>query len=184
MTRVIYSTAATINGMIADEEGSLAWLYDADRSGDLDISELIPDVGCVVEGSTAYLRTLEETPPDPARPTWSSQYRDRPTFVFTTRDLPVQEGTDVHFVRGTVEDALPAILEAAGDGNVWIVGGGELAGHFIDAGALDEIQISFGPSLLAKGAPVLPRSVDAQRLTLTGMAQHGVYATLTYSVST
>lgn len=64
---------------------------------------------------------------------------DRPTFVFTTRDLPAPAGADIRFVRGSVAEVFPEIRAAAGDGDIWIVGGGDLAGQFSDAGALDEV---------------------------------------------
>ena len=34
------------------------------------------------------------------------------------------------------------MVGAAGDRNVWIVGGGDLAGQFADAGLLDEVIVS------------------------------------------
>jgi dihydrofolate reductase len=102
--------------------------------------------------------------------------------VFTTRDLPVPAGADVRFVRGAVADALPLLRDLAGDGDVWVVGGGDLAGQFLDAGALDEIQLSVAPAALTGGAPVLPRRLGPDRLRLRDVERFGQFAHLTYDV--
>ena len=49
---------------------------------------------------------------------------------------------------------------AAGGKNVWIVGGGDLAGQFADAGLLDEVIVYIAPVTLGSGAPLLPRCVE------------------------
>ena len=51
---------------------------------------------------------------------------------------------------------------AAGDRNVWVVGGGDLAGQFADAGLLDEVIVSIAPATLGAGAPLLPRRIELQ----------------------
>ena len=68
---------------------------------------------------------------------WRAFYGDTPTWVFTHRDLPSFEGADIRSRRVTF-DRSRAMVEAAGDKNIWIVGGGELVGRFTDAGLLDE----------------------------------------------
>jgi dihydrofolate reductase len=113
---------------------------------------------------------------------WRDFHGDRPTFVFTTRDLPVPDGADIRFVRGAVTDALPAIRSAAGDGDIWIVGGGDLAGQFLDAGELDAIALSVAPVALDGGAPLLPRRIESDRLRLVSAEAHGQFARLLYEV--
>ena len=49
---------------------------------------------------------------------------------------------------------------AAGNRNLWIVGGGDLAGQFADAGLLDEVIVSIAPVTLGAGAPLLPRRIE------------------------
>ena len=136
----------------------------------------------LVEGSTTYEWVLahEDLLAHPER--WHAIYGDKPTFVFTSRTLSVPEGADVRFVAGAVAEALPAIRAAAGEGDVWVVGGGELAGQFLDAGALDEIALSVAPAALTGGAPLLPRTVGAQRLTLVSATAVGQFARLVYAV--
>ena len=183
MGRFIFDTATTINGWIADGNNSLSWLF-AVAGGDHPDEGLFPaNVGVQVEGSTTYEWVLAESDilANPGK--WREFHGDRPTFVFTSRDLPVPEGADVRPVRGPVSDHLPAIREAAGDKDVWIVGGGDLVGQFLDAGALDSIALSVAPVALEGGAPLFPRRLESDRLTLVSAAAHGQFARLVYEVS-
>jgi dihydrofolate reductase len=63
---------------------------------------------------------------------------------------------------------------------VWVVGGGDLAGQFADAGLLDEIRVSIAPATLPSGKPLLPRRLGADRLELISARQAGAFAELTY----
>jgi dihydrofolate reductase len=88
----------------------------------------------------------------------------------------------VHFVQGDVRPVHEAMRAAAGSRNIWIVGGGELAGAFADAGLLDEIILGVAPVTLGAGAPLLPRRLTSARLTLSQVEQRGPFAYLTYAV--
>ncbi|MGB3955456.1 MAG: dihydrofolate reductase family protein [Brooklawnia sp.] len=182
MGRIVFDTATSLNGWIADEQNSLAWLF-AVGGGEQPEEDLMPE-GCtvLVEGSTTYQWVLDEQDILTHPERWRDFHGDRPTFVFTTRQLPVPEDANIRFVRGSVADALPAIREAAGDGNIWVVGGGDLAGQFLDAGALDEIALSVAPVALTGGAPLLPRRVESDRLRLESARPVGQFARLVYRV--
>ncbi|MGV8859546.1 dihydrofolate reductase family protein [Rhodoglobus sp.] len=179
MSRILFETASTLNGYIADEANSLEWLFAV---ADDETPAVAPTATVLVEGATTYEWVLEHEDLIAQPHKWAELFGDKPTFVFTTRDLPVPHGADVRFVRGNVADALPAIREVAGDGDIWVVGGGELAGQFFDAGALDEISISFAPAAVLGGAPLFPRVVGADRLRLTSAAAVGQFVHVVYEV--
>ncbi|ALE04694.1 deaminase (plasmid) [Arthrobacter sp. ERGS1:01] len=183
MTRIVYYTASTLNGFLADAENSLAWLFAVDDAGAPDIAAFMDGMGVFVEGSTTYEWVLREEKllENPAK--WAQFYGSRPTYVFTSRELPVPEGADVRFASGQVSDALPEIIAAAGGKDVWVVGGGDLAGQFLDINALDELVITLAPALLTGGAPMLPRNLGPDRLTLRDAVARGQFAQLTYAVS-
>jgi dihydrofolate reductase len=182
MGRILFDTATTINGWIADENNSLAWLF-AVENGEHPDEGLFPSGAAVmVEGSTTYEWVLAESDILANPEKWREFHGDRPTFVFSTRELPVPDGADIRFVSGAVDEALPAIRQAAGDGDIWVVGGGDLAGQFLDAGALDEIALSVAPVALIGGAPVFPRRVESDRLRLVSAEKVGQFARLVYSV--
>lgn len=184
MTRVIYNTATSLDGFIADEQHSLEWLFAVQQDGTDDAqSEFESTVGVQVEGSTTYEWVLAQTGVLENPELWKQFYGHRPTFVFTSRALPKPEGADVRFVHGDVADHLEAIREAAAGLDVWIVGGGELAAQFVDAGALDEIRMSVAPVALGAGAPLLPRRIGSDRLTLRSARLAGRFGELIYDVS-
>ncbi len=182
MTKVVYYTASTLNGFLADEHHSLDWLFAVDDTDGPDIAAFMATAGVFVEGSSTYEWVLnaENLMAQPHK--WQQFYGTRPTYVFTTRKLPVPDGADVRFVSGSVADVLAEIKAAAGELNVWVVGGGDVAGQFLDLDALDEVVVSVAPAVLAAGAPLLPRNAGADRLTLRSAEAQGQFAVLTYDV--
>lgn len=182
MGEIVFDTAVTLNGFLADEQNSLAWLF-AVEGGDQPDEGMVPAAATVlVEGSTTYEWLLREQDLLAHPEKWREFHGEKPTFVFTRRDLPVPAGADIRFVTGPVAQALPAIRAAAGDGDIWVVGGGDLAGQFLDAGALDRIAVSVAPATVAGGAPLLPRVVGSDRLRLESATKFGQFARLIYSV--
>jgi len=184
MARVIFYTATTLDGYLADESDSLDWLFavPGGEGGDTDFHAFLDGIGVLVQGSATYEWVLrhEDLIAHPER--WPTFYGPRPTWVFTSRDLPRVPGADIRFASGSVIDAWPQIRDAAGELDVWVVGGGDLAGQFADAGLLDEIRVSVAPATLGSGKPLLPRRLGADRLTLTGVRRSGQFAELTYAV--
>jgi dihydrofolate reductase len=65
------------------------------------------------------------------------------------------------------------MAEAAGGKNLWIVGGGDLAGQFHDAGLLDEAIIQVASVTLGKGKPLFPRRVTSPPWRLISARQEG-----------
>ncbi len=182
MGKVTYDAATSLDGFIADEHDSLDWLF-AVPGGDEAQHELLPSgITVNVMGSTTYLWVVEHEDVLAHPEKWRDMFGRTPTYVFTTRQLPVAEGADVRFVSGPVVDALPAIRAAAGEGGIWVVGGGDLAGQFLDAGALDEIALSVTPVALAAGAPVFGRRIESDRLRLVSARAFGQFARLVYEV--
>jgi dihydrofolate reductase len=133
-------------------------------------------------GSTTYewlLRTegLLEVPQK-----WQRFFGDLHTCVLTSRVLPTPEGADVTFLTGPVSEHISRIVALAGERNVWVVGGGDIAAQFLDCGRLDRLEVTFAPVALTGGAPVLPRFVSAGRLSLEAVHKEGPFARLSYRV--
>ena len=109
-------------------------------------------------------------------------YTRWPTFVLSSRPLPMVPGADIRLRAGDVAELWLEILAAAHDRDVWLVGGGDLVGQFADAGLLDEVRVSVAPVTLTSGRPLLPRRLESDRLRLESVRQAGQFAELVYSV--
>ncbi|MCB0858443.1 MAG: dihydrofolate reductase [Solirubrobacterales bacterium] len=182
MSRVIYYTATTLNGFIATDENSLDWLFEVGSPEAVDFQSFLDGIDVLVCGSTTYewVYAHENLAERPEK--WREFYGERPAFVFTSRELATPEGADVRLVNGQVTDHLETIRGEAGDGDIWMIGGGDLAGQFLDAGALDELQVTITPVTLTSGAPLFPREIRSDRLELVSAEKFGQSAHLTLRV--
>jgi dihydrofolate reductase len=59
------------------------------------------------------------------------------------------------------------MVEAAGDRNVYLVGGGDLASQFVDAGLLDELIVTIVPVVLGDGLPTFASRLEPGHLHTT-----------------
>lgn len=182
MGKTQYYTATTIDGFIADENNSLEWLFQVESgSENAGFAGFFAGVGAMAMGATTYQWVLDHEELVGAPDKWRGYYGDTPAWVFTHRTLPVIPGVDIRFVYDDVAPVHAAMAGAAGDRNIWVVGGGDLAGQFVDAGLLDEVILGVAPVTLGAGAPVLPRRLIG-RLRLVSAEQDGQFANLTYAV--
>ncbi len=72
------------------------------------------------------------------------------------------------------------MLAAAGGRNLWIVGGGDLAGQCADEGLLDEVIVYIAPVTLGAGKPLLTRRLE---LGLVETARNGDFVCAKFSVA-
>jgi dihydrofolate reductase len=167
-----YYTATSLDGFIADANHSLGWLFTRAREegGPLDYSDFIGRVGAIAMGATTYEWLLDHTEEWPY---------EIPAWVFTHRRLRVVPGARIEFASGEVAPVHERMVAAAGGRNVWIVGGGDLAGQFAEAGLLDEVLVTIAPVTLGAGAPLLPRRIE---LRLEELGRNGDFVAARFSV--
>jgi dihydrofolate reductase len=177
VTRTLYYTATSLDGFIAGPDNSLEWLFTRkrDEGGPLNYEDFVAEVGAVAMGATTYewILDYQSSHGDPKWP------YDVPSWVFTHRDLPVMSDGEIEFVRGDVAPVHERMTGAAGDRDIWIVGGGDLVGQFADAGLLDEVLVTIAPVTLGAGAPLLPRHVE---LSLEEVARNGDFVAARFGV--
>ncbi len=167
-----YYTATSLDGFIATEDDSLDWLFPLGELNASSYPEFIAGIGALAMGATTYEWMLRNADAVIAEVGSAWPYT-QPTWVFTHRDLPTIDGADVRFVQGDVRAAHREMRTAAGPGNIWIVGGGDLAGQFFDAGLLDELIVQVGSVTLGRGRPLFPRRVLSPTLRLRSVRQMG-----------
>ena len=191
MAKTQYLVAASIDGFIADTDNSLEWLFEAEAQATKEAKaareerfrRFFTATGAMTMGAITYEWVVkhEDLLTNPAQ--WREYYGQVPCWVFTHRKLPVIPGANVSFVSGDVRPVYDQMRTAAAGRNLWVVGGGELAGQFADLGLLDEILLSVAPVTLGAGAPLLPRRLTAAQLALTECSHDGTFAFFTYALA-
>lgn len=176
MSRTVYFTATTLDGYIADEQDSLDWLFvhEIDAAGPNSHEEFMAGVGAIVMGRTTYEWVRAHL--HAAGEKWPYEM---PTWVMAHAELPGIDGADIRFAHGDVGPIHATLTEAAGGKDVWVVGGGDVAGQFADAGLLDQLIVSIAPVTLGTGRPLFPRRFE---LELKELAQNRAFVCATYHV--
>lgn len=173
-----YYTATSLDGFIATADDSLAWLFPLGDVNDTSYPAFIRKVGALAMGASTYRWMLRHVVQ--AGQPWPYA---QPTWVFSHRAQDPVAGADIRFVQGDVRPVHAQMRAAAGALNLWVVGGGDLAGQFHDAGLLDEIIVQVGSVTLGAGKPLLPRAIVSPALQLLSVRQVGSgFAELHYRV--
>ena len=175
--RTQYYCAASLDGYIAESDDGIDWLTGYRGSYEGEDAEPSPmgeggsyegfyaDVGALVSGSTTYEFVLDHASEWP--------YGGKPYWVLSSRELRAPPGEHgVRIAHATVTDLYDELMAAAGERNLWIVGGGNVASQFADAGLLDEVLVTVVPVVLGEGKPLFDRGLPAGPLQLTAVTPH------------
>lgn len=147
--------AVSLDGFIATEDGSVAWL-DAFQSPDSDYGyeAFLATVDTLVMGRVTYEQVLGigEWP-----------YVGKPCVVLsqTQPESPLPEGV-------VFRNTLPTDLT----GTVWLVGGRQAIHSYLAAGLVDRIELFIMPALLGTGIPLFTGGTRPSNTTLT---EHTIY---------
>ncbi|GAB3286002.1 hypothetical protein GCM10027449_32130 [Sinomonas notoginsengisoli] len=176
MSDFVYFVGSSLDGYIAQDDGGLAWLDKFDEVDGLgDSYKAFADgVGCVVMGGGTYEWIRNHHPGE-----WPYKV---PCWVFTHHEFGTDDGADVVLVRGDVGTFAGELRRDAGEKDVYIVGGGSLAGQFVAAGLIDRIVLTIVPVALGGGVPLLggsPLAVPAD-FTFEGLTERAGAVELRY----
>ncbi len=170
MSKTQYYCAASLHGYIAEADDTLDWLlaYQGSFTGANvepaagSYERFYRDIGALIMGSVTYEFILA------LGRRWP--YEGKPTWVLSSRQLPKPEGegVDVRIVSARVPERYDEMIAAAGERNLWVVGGGNVASQFADEGLLDEVLVTVVPVVLGDGKPLFDRPVPGGPLQLSG----------------
>lgn len=177
MSKTQYYCAASLDGYIAEADDSLDWLTGFEGSFEGEGAEPPPTgeggsyerfyegVGALVSGATTYEFVLDHLGEDGSWP-----YSGKPYWVLSTRELPTPPGdeADIRIADAKVADLHDEMIAAAGERNLWIVGGGNVASQFADEGLLDEVLVTVVPVVLGAGKPLFDRRLPGDPMQLMG----------------
>jgi dihydrofolate reductase len=170
MARIVGYIASSLDGFIADPKESLDWLFKAPASlGEHHYDNFIKRIRTLVMGRTTYDWLIHAGMPWP--------YGKNRVIVVTSRSI---ESPPAAIETRHDIDALIAELRALDDGDVWMLGGGQLQMAFIERGALDEIEIYIAAALIGGGYPLFPPTGVHATPTLVSAEALGGMARLHY----
>ena len=110
----------------------------------------------------------------------------RPPFSVVTSDPPgshrLAATHDVTFVTGGPAAAVERARAAAGDRDVFVMGGGALVGSCLRDGLLDELRLHLSPEVLGAGTPLFD-GVGRHRLVQASVEVSPVCTHTTYRVA-
>ena len=143
--RIIYSVAVSADGFIARPDGDVGWLDRPQPKGFYGLAKFFKTVDTFVMG----------------RKTWdvgqklggAPHYPGYKTYVFSRKRRKI-DAPDTEVVRESPK-AFAARLRARPGKDIWLMGGGELFGAFLDAGEVDAISLHVIPVFIGEGVPLL-----------------------------
>jgi len=165
MAHVIAGMTVSLDGFVADKDGSVERLYpDFDMLQGSDyMNGLIAETGAVLMGKQTFDMAGD---PDSYADTYEFQV---PIFVVTKNPPaipPKQDGNlTFTFVTDGIEPAVAQATAAAGSRAVTVVGGASLIQELLLAGLVDELDIDVMPVFLGAGLRLF-ESPDLERIQL------------------
>jgi dihydrofolate reductase len=144
--KIIVHIAASADGFIASPDGSLDWLTSRPApKGFYGLPEFARSVDAKILGR----RTFDLSVAMGAR-----FGTDDVHYVFSRRPPPASVPAGVQFVTQSIGAFAEALRRQAGK-NIWMMGGGEIIGSFLDEDAIDEFVITVVPIFIREGVPLI-----------------------------
>jgi dihydrofolate reductase len=161
MARLVYCAIASLDGYVADAEGSFEWAAP-DEEVHRFVNDLMRPVGTYLYGRRMYeVMRYWETAPEPGDTSPASRdfariWRDADKVVYSTT-LEPRVGARTRVERGFDPAELRRMKDAAQ--RDLTVGGPTLAAHAFRAGLVDDVWLFLAPVLVGGGTPALPDGV-------------------------
>jgi dihydrofolate reductase len=144
MRHLIYSVATSLDGFIAGPHGEYDWIV---HDPAYDFVALYARYDTLLMGRRTY--EVAQT-----RPTALSGMGMKVYVVSTTLAPASHPGITV--LAANISAAVSAIKDQPGK-DIWLMGGGVLFRHLLDAALVDAIDIAVMPIMLGSGVPLLPK---------------------------
>lgn len=155
MRKVKYLVADSLDSFIARPDGAVDWLFMDDT--DYGMKEFFASIDAILLGRKTYEFALAHSP-KPRRKSKKSKSKTSSvwgmkSYVFsrTLKDAPDDSVTIVSDNAG----AFVRNLKSEAGKDIWLLGGGELAGSLFAENVVDEISLNVHPVLLGSGIPLL-----------------------------
>src|SRR3954465_823246 len=179
MGKLLWHTVMSLDGFTAGPNDDMKWVFGVDGGGGQTVDEVVSSTGALLVGR----RTQDVE--DRLQPGFYGGAFRGPFFVLRQappREPPVVKCVTGRFLDVGIEEAVAIAKEAAGDGNV-VVLGANIARQCLEAGLLDEVIIHVAPVLVGDGVRLFERASGGPvKLEPISSVDEGGMTVLRYSV--
>jgi dihydrofolate reductase len=163
MADLIYSAITSLDGYVADEDGNFAWAAP-DEEVHAFVNDLERPVGTYLYGRRMYevmlaWETMDVTDEPPVMKDFAQLWRAADKVVYSTT-LQAPSSARTRIERDFDAEAVRR-MKASAQRDIG-VGGPNLAGQALAAGAIDEVHLFLNPVVVGGGTPALPAGVSVK----------------------
>lgn len=177
MRALIYYVAATLDGFIAEEDGSFA-RFPWDVAYGADLSATFPETIPVHARQSAEIETKwfdtvlmgRNTYEAGLKEGFTNPYAPLRQYVFS-RSMPASPDENVTLISGDAVAAVQELKQESGKA-IWLCGGGELAATLFRADLIDKLIVKLNPVIFGTGIPLFASITKHAALDLM---DHKVY---------
>ena len=144
--KIIVNSAVSADGYIARPDGDLDWLTR--RPAPKGFYGL-PKFARTIDAKILGRKTFDLSVQMGARFSANDMH-----YVFSRGPAPASVPAGVQFVTESVAAFAERLRKRPGK-NIWMIGGGEIIGSFLDEGAIDEFIITVVPLFIGEGIPLI-----------------------------
>jgi dihydrofolate reductase len=144
--KIIVNIATSADGYVARSDGNLDWLTKRPApKGFYGLPKFSRSIDAKILGRKTF---------DMSVTMGASFSADNVHYVFSRRTAPASVPPGVHFVTESISDFAERLRKQAGK-NIWMMGGGDIIGSFLDEDAIDEFIITIVPTFIGGGIPLI-----------------------------
>lgn len=170
--KIIVYIATSADGYIARSDDNVDWLNRPRTAGDYDMGAFYKSIDAVIWGRKTYEPVLRQyasrktkapAKARKSRPKSSSQVMN---YVFS-RHPPALFPPSAEFVTEPIKEFTKRLRSQPGK-DIWMMGGAEIIGSFLDEGEIDEFMIHVIPIFIGEGIPLIQpawRSIELELLS-------------------
>jgi dihydrofolate reductase len=144
--KIIVNLATSADGYVARADGNLDWLTRRPApKGFYGLPKFSRSIDAKILGRKTFDVSVK----------MGASFRANDVhYVFSRRPAPASVPAGVQFVTESIRAFAERLREQTGK-NIWMMGGGEIIGSFLDEGAIDEFIITVVPKFIGEGIPLM-----------------------------
>ena len=148
--KIIVYITTSVDGYIARPDGDVAWLDRPRPKGNYGMGEFFKSSDTILWGRKTYSKGIEMGMEKRMASGFGAGIQN---YVFS-RQAQESKVAGFKFVSEPIKAFAQGLRKKRGK-NIWMMGGGEIVGSFLDEGEIDEFDIRVVPILIGEGIPLI-----------------------------